>query len=120
MFCLTLSSSVRAYELGTHARLTQKAYERSVLSNAQAPALFSDLGIDHTVVNPFGDIYYDVAGGALGEQRRANRFEARFMPVPAEELLTLPAWLMRGAIREDDWTEVDRPCLSRASTQSAG
>lgn len=100
-----------AYELGTHARMTQEAASRSVLSDTQ---FYKSLGIDSIVLNPaggfalnpFGDSYYDVSGNSVNV-RQADpdgvQFDARFLGLPAEQRFTLPAWLMRGAIREDDY-----------------
>ena len=113
---LMLVSSANAYELGTHARLTYKAYEQSVL--VTDPSLAKNLGIDINLganqSNPFGDIYYDASGNAV-QERQANSFEVDFMterpdnPNPAllwgnnPLPLSLPGWLLRGAIREDDY-----------------
>lgn len=87
-----------AYELGTHARLTQAAVNRSILSDSMFVA---DLGVDPNALNPFGDAYYDVLGSSV-QMRSVDSFETKFITLPTSEMLTLPAWLMRGAIREDD------------------
>ena len=99
LICTAIDPTAAAYEVATHARLTQAAFARSILGDAEFE---KELGNDPDAINPFGDSYYDISGGDVRE-RRANAFEARFMPVRADETLTLPAWLMRGAIREDDY-----------------
>ena len=50
--------------------------------------------------SPFGITYYDVLGASVKERVR-NDAEQRNMPDGAS-LLSIQAWLMRGAIREDD------------------
>jgi hypothetical protein len=108
------SATVNAYELGTHARLTYKAYEQSVLSSDES--LVMSLGIDGLVLSspasPFGNVYLDI-GGTNVPERKANAFEKTYMversdnsnPVipPSVSDLSLAGWLMRGAIREDDY-----------------
>jgi hypothetical protein len=100
--------SASAYELGTHARLTQAATNLSILSDAQ---FMADLGLDPSALAPFGEVYYDVSGNTV-RARSVNSFEARFIPLPSTEMLTLSAWLMRGAIREDDYPSGPNPWLT--------
>ena len=105
-----------AYELGTHARLTYKAYEQSVLNKDSQ--LIKDLGIDLSDPNnPFGTQYYDVSGSDM-QVRDISPFEEGFMndrnnPNPVipvgTDPLSLPGWLLRGAIREDDAYGEDNP-----------
>ncbi len=99
---VTSSMPAIAYELGTHARLTQMAITSSILNSAK----FADsLGIDSNSLSPFGNEYYDLHGGTtITRTRETNVFESQFIPLQRDQLLTLPAWLMRGAIREDDYT----------------
>src|SRR3989344_6614977 len=102
-----------AYELGTHARITYKAYEQSVLKKDSQ--LIKNLGIDLSDPdNPFGTQYYDISGSDIWA-REITPFEEGFMterpdnPNPALPWgnnplpLSLPGWLLRGAIREDDY-----------------
>ena len=107
-------SPTNAYELATHARVTYMAYAQSTL--AKEPRLLKSLGIDTLILlnpsDPFGKTYYDVSVTDTRE-RSANSFETEFMterednpsPVipPDVTNLSLPSWLMRGAIREDDY-----------------
>ena len=90
-----------AYELGTHARLTQRAYEQSVLGNSQTGLLLlKDLGVEPKD-NAFGDRYYDIFGANVRERGVTDTFELKYMPADAKPL-SISGWLMRGAIREDD------------------
>jgi hypothetical protein len=108
-----ISSSCLAYEVSTHAVITQKAYEKSKLSTD--PNLIKRLGfIVSAPKDVFGTKYYDVNGvdapprfaGSAGFSPTAyekdilqpNNGEGRFFI----ELLSLPGWLARGAVREDD------------------
>ncbi len=104
---LVIWNGANAYELATHARLTQAAYSRSVLVDQ---ALLQDLGIDASVNNPFGEIYFDVSGSEA-YVRSQNDFEKSKMPNNGIDFLSIPGWLMRGAIREDDvpWPFGDNP-----------
>ncbi len=67
-----LTTSVHAYELGTHSRLTQNAYEQSVIS--LDPQLLEDLGVRNTE-NPFGDRYFDVSLLSIRERGVFDEFE---------------------------------------------
>src|SRR5713101_4044055 len=91
--------AVQAYELTTHAVVTRAAFNRSVLQTGVA---LQDLGIDSTIANPFGDSYFDVFGNQV-VQRNNNVYEQRVIEgdlgLGSHDL---QAWLMRGAIREDD------------------
>lgn len=93
-----LVSPSYGYELVTHSRITEYAYQRSILSNS---TILRDLGI---TVNsdPFGSRYYEFAG-VRQKERTAHPFEESNwrMRDPAEAL-TVKGWLMRGTIREDD------------------
>jgi len=161
-FLLAASTSAYAYEVDTHGRMTQTAFERSALKTDGG--LLERLGFDRldanlplrsTVQNPIGCIpdgapfYHDAYVDAEGEwQEQAFDVDVRFRcPNNYEKRLMLPtysgriaspptqgdtpelrieAWLMRGAIREDDlvignyydlldapdsspWGEINRP-----------
>lgn len=104
ILCGALSASLpgAAFELATHSRLTHHAFLRSEL--AQHPILLPSLGLGDYTSN-LGRLYFDVSpeAGAMYE-RSAHRFDT-------EEPLGMPgnpyalhAWLIRGAIREDDLT----------------
>lgn len=107
------SSSTHAYELATHGALTYEAFKRSILNpnpnDPQDPQLLSKvLGIKNGV-NPFGDIYYDVSGTDARE-RKVALFEQDKNRMPeGTRPLSVEGWLMRGAIREDDWRGIDVP-----------
>lgn len=72
--------------------------------NPQDPRLLEKvLGITNGA-NPFGNVYFDIAGTTV-QERASQLFEqdpnARRMPEGVEPL-SVEGWLMRGAIREDD------------------
>ncbi len=94
---LLCAGSAHAYEVATHARLTEVAYFRSVLGNSE---FLKQVGINAADPEPFGIVYYDVSGMEVKERER-YAFERRFMPESALPL-SVEGWLMRGAIREDD------------------
>ncbi len=64
------AAGTHGYELSTHARLTEQAYDKSDL-----PKRMADYGIDEGSDNPFGSIYYDVTVSSVSE-RAATAFEA--------------------------------------------
>lgn len=96
LLCISVAGEVNAFELGTHAAITRKAYEKSVLAD---PQFLQELGLVDGK-KPFGEAYLDVSGTEV-RSRSANEFEQRFMPANSQEL-SISGWLMRGAIREDD------------------
>ncbi|MEX2164323.1 MAG: hypothetical protein WD823_08785 [Sulfuricaulis sp.] len=101
-----VSYSANAYELATHGRLTNEAYKHSVL--VKDPELLKQLGIKDKP-NAFGESYYDVSGSEVRE-RQKNDFEESRDRMPREvNPLSLPGWLLRGAIREDDAYGEDNP-----------
>ncbi len=100
-----IGTPASAYELATHGILTEKAYERSML--VTDPQLLKSFGLDASNPNVFGEIYYDVFGTEVKE-RKQNDFEKSKMPNEGRDFLTIKGWLLRGAIREDDWTDIDR------------
>ena len=104
------SSNLGAYELGTHARMTD-----SGLSVSSATKSLFDAGLPGGVETKLGEYYFDMvtASDYPSIARKAHPFdwEAHVMP-GVEELrpsvsdFALPTyakgWLMRGTIREDD------------------
>src|SRR3989344_1547929 len=106
--------AANAYELGTHARITYKAYEQSVLNKDSQ--LIKDLGIDLSDPNnPFGTQYYDISDSDIRE-RDITSFEDGYMndrknPNPVIPIGTdprsLPGWLLRGDLREADVPQPD-------------
>lgn len=117
---LTVVPVASSYELTTHAAMTYNAFGKSKLSLDRAVA--RDLGIEWFLVdpgpdynnwnasfkstNPFGKKYFDtnsMSGGSDLSRDAKEDFEGKIIEntlgVPA---VTLPGWLMRGAVREDD------------------
>lgn len=95
-FCAQTTS---AYELTTHGAMTNEAYRRSTLSNL---SFIRMLGIDDTVADPFDARYYDVSGGNVYSREVFGDYEGRIIRKVGVPPLSIPGWLMRGAIREDD------------------
>ncbi len=97
---LALTEIAYAYELSTHGTMTQAAFQRSLLSNIQFRI---DAGIPDGE-KPFGEVYFDISSGKLRE-RSASTFEGKIISRDlGGEPLSISGWLMRGAIREDDYT----------------
>jgi hypothetical protein len=107
-----------SYELTTHAAITYNAYLQSRLATDRSIA--RDLGIDWYMADPgpdrtnwrpdfgstdpFNKTYIDTNPLTGNDAKRdANDFERKIilntLGVP---VLTVPGWLMRGAVREDD------------------
>lgn len=109
LVCASIATPAPAYELATHGAITYEASKRSVLNDQQ---FLKDLGIDtQTNLNdPFGTVYYDVSGATV-QPRASDTFEDTIIQRLGLQPLSLPAWLMRGAIREDDvrWPFGDNP-----------
>ncbi len=100
-----------AYELGTHGRLTFEAYKRSVIKADSS--LLRELGVKDDS-NPFGTTYYDVAGDQV-RSREKHDFEESARRMPEEvDPLSVPGWLLRGAIREDDYVNHSLLCRIEA------
>jgi hypothetical protein len=110
ILCLqSISLSVGSYELATHARLTNEAYKLSVI-NFDSKQL-KDFGI-HNIGNPFGESYYDMSGSLI-RSRKKNEFEQSKNRMPEDvDPLSIQGWLMRGAIREDDYIDTKLPLCS--------
>ncbi len=107
LICALGSTAAHAYELATHARLTDAAYTQSILKDSE---FIKQLGINANDPAPFGTTYYDVSGTGARERER-NAFERRFMADDAQPL-SIAGWLMGGAIREDDYPSGPNPVES--------
>jgi len=118
-----------AYELSTHALLTYQAFKQSEFRVSSS--LYSELGIDTYLSSgeavlrkaPFGTYYYDVQG-TDARQWVANTLDKNGDPFdynrmvavrsvdnsvefePERDNLRVAGWLLRGAIREDDYTPI--------------
>ena len=113
LFALT-SNHATAYELTTHAKITNAAYLQSKYGSASS-GLQRALGIDVwtlpsiTKASPFRstdgfDVYADIRGSSV-LPRNATSYEGNIIGKTVEssdERLRVSGWLMRGAIREDD------------------
>lgn len=108
LVCQTISAS--AYELVTHSRITEQAFLRSnLVVDAQ---LLPSLGLGTNNSNPFGTKYFDISGSGV-QERSANTFEQDQgrMRKPSDAS-RIQGWLMRGAIREDDFLLGPSPYLT--------
>jgi hypothetical protein len=106
-FLLLNSMAVQSYDLRTHAQITQRAYDASVMAS---PDLYFRLGLKSLKsvgANAYNleETYYDferyTAPTARGE-RTAFAFDLGEEKIPSEALSSTRTWLMRGAVREDD------------------
>ena len=113
--CAAWATPCSAYELATHAALTREAFLASRLNAAAALSasipLLEQLGLG-TLPGNLGVAYIDLARGTATErsafpsddpefgQRKIDESNRQSSFVP--RLPTLSAWLMLGAIREDD------------------
>jgi len=108
--------TVDAYEFVTHAALTRSAYLLSRLNPGtnESPGnsdLLIRLGLDQRV-SSLGVVYFDMARGGAEERLSRPTDNPSFGPDKIEAanrnvvdpivLPMLPAWLMLGAVREDD------------------
>lgn len=113
LVCIT--GNCDSYELHTHARLTYKAYERSILANNVV--LHSLLGIDKYSEQSLGEYYFDLSDTTV-YKRNATSYPLQFMKPTDLPSPTIPfgtsyksmvGWLMRGAVREDDLGYITNP-----------
>ncbi len=105
IFFLSIAAfQVHAYELNTHAHLTQQAYYLSGLNTDIG--LLADLNLDKfDAEKPFGENYLDISGIRI-EERIGKDFSRDRMPEGVKPF-SIQGWLMRGAIREDDLGLID-------------
>ena len=109
-------SGARAYEQASHALITRYAFEASDLSGTanSAVPLTSALGLDGFAPFGKGTRYFEFAESLAGLSafgRATQDYEKNMVKdlgVQADENVTL-AWLMYGAIREDDNPSEDPP-----------
>jgi len=107
LVCASIATTVPAYELATHSAITYEASKRSVLNDSQ---FLKDLGIDIQTKpdEPLGAVYFDVSGAAA-LPRESNTFEDAIIKRLGVQPLSIQGWLLRGAIREDDYIGTDAP-----------
>ena len=97
-----IAGSACGYELAAHARITYQAFLRSVL--AAQPDSMSTLGISDSSLG-LGNVYFDVPLGSDAIlERQKHRFDSEEPLTPPVNPNGIAAWLIRGAIREDDLT----------------
>ena len=101
-----IPSTGKAYDVGTHARMSWEAYLRAQIN--QDSAKRAQLGLRKGSYTDLGTTYCDVSK-AEERPREAHNFdwsEGKFPAVqntaPEAVWVIPPGWLMRGAVREDD------------------
>ena len=105
------ASRVLAYDIGTHARMTDAALKSSSAVETSVEAL----GLAKGIKTRFGRYYFDIASGpgTAPTTRRDYAYDYEFGTMPGVERsisinedgnipFLLQGWLMRGSIREDD------------------
>lgn len=100
IYVLFMMQGVIAYEIDTHARITQKAYELSILNDED---LQTDFGISG--VNDFGKNYFDINDVEI-VTRGSTFYEDDIIRDTGSIASSIQGWLMRGTIREDDCSNV--------------
>ena len=91
-----LITNSNAYEIDTHAVITQQTVGRTVLSDNN---YIKELGLD-IYVNNLGLKYYDISGDDIIE-RSNDKFEDKIILKNLKEPIdSLKGWFMRGVIRE--------------------
>lgn len=94
-----ITIDANAYELQTHGHLTFHAYYLSNLANVK---ILDGLGLSDDA-DPFGNYYLEVIASDTYLRKRV-KFEEENNRMPQDsEALSIAGWLMRGAIREDDY-----------------
>jgi len=110
LISLLMVNSSEGYEVATHAWLTNQAYGESQISH---PGRLYEFGIENKD-QTFGiDTYIDVHGNTAIQRTMQDTFVDRKINDELNldaERYTIPGWLMRGAIREDDYESHSFPC----------
>ena len=126
---LLLTESAIAYEVSSHAAMSLKAFDRSQIGNfSSVTSVIARLGLVelHNLreaqppardKNVFGDRYYDLGNSGLTDRYAnspnfspRNYERTRFTDIGmGGHLLTIPGWVARGAIREDDFPTAEIP-----------
>lgn len=112
MFLTITAIKANAYEVDTHAWMTQRAVQKSRLSDLNS-YLHQRLGLLelHNLrgTDPFGSRFYDFIDGDAAERFAGHpgfpppAYESLiFNSIASGEFLTIRGWMIRGAIREDD------------------
>lgn len=104
---LCCASMIAAYEISTHAGMTNATYGKSILS---ASSTYDRLGLTTLAQRNLKNTYLDLADALpnpiLVRPRSGLPFESDIWPasivMPDAQLFGVRGWLMRGAVREDD------------------
>jgi hypothetical protein len=114
MLFVNVPNSATAFDVHTHTAMTHEAVKKSQLgASPNASGIIKKLGIfDRPDI--FGERYLDI--GVTVTSRDGKQFEADIMnrvrtlgqlPLPLN--YSLPGWIIRGAVREDDNTSEVKP-----------
>lgn len=112
--------NANAYELATHARLSQHSIQRSTLTDGSV--LVDVLGLKDTSTDILGDHYYDLLISPDGSvkditERFKKSYSTENKRIPDNvDSISIQGWLMRGAIREDDLPCPKSPCDDPVNT----
>lgn len=119
-FTLTIENVVVAYEVDTHARVAQSAVDRSDLG--KNTDLLKRLGLHFGM--DLGDIYFDYKRDTIQdtiyERKKSKNYINKIFPKSkgdADDDINFKnprAWIMRGAVREDDLPKLFVPFPSFA------
>ena len=94
-----------AFELSTHGAITSESYQTVI---DRSPDLLRRLGITDST-NAFGDTYFILVSSNPVTRPADPQFEGERIGKLQVEPLSVPGWLMRGAMREDDDNEWYEP-----------
>ena len=110
--------STNSYELGTHARISSEAIQRSLSTD---PILVNDLGLQRGLETHLSRLFFDLRNGpsekaitrAVFPFDRANNVMPGLLVsvtgVGADRIENVAGWIMRGTIREDDGSKRLKP-----------
>lgn len=100
VFFLVVSYECFALEIDTHAVITYKAFQKTIIDTN----LLLDWDIQNNS-NAFGNTYYDVSDAAILVKKNDPDYEDKIIrknELIKQSPLSIQGWLMRGVIREDD------------------
>jgi hypothetical protein len=107
-FIFAISTHTCSYELTTHAKVTEAAYNQSGLGSGDT---LKRLGLDvvsKVKLEPFGQTYFDFIGLDVRERKVAEylpgAIDIESKRIPGASQFRPQGWLIRGTIREDDYT----------------
>jgi hypothetical protein len=110
--CVLISMPCAAFDINTHAAMTAEAIKQSkITASPNTSAVFRKLGL-YDRDSAIGSAYIDF--GSVPTRRSTTKFEKDIMDDVGDTDATglvlplphsIPGWIVRGAIREDDNTK---------------